>query len=161
MLTLIAEKYLMAFKCLQAAHQLNPKHPGLHERIVYFVIALPTAEDPLHPVAASILSSNSSFIPPKAELEKFNELFRTANRANTAAHVFAALRARARLGDKSKSVNEGAVSSILPLSKTTIDDAHEGLGLLRGWGSDEAVVKLYLEKVERRWKGSARWVQGL
>ena len=161
MLTPIAEKCLMAFKCLQAAHQLDPKHPGVHERIVYFVLALPTAEDPLHPVAASILSSNSSFIPPKAELVKFNELFRTANRANTAAHVFAALRARARLDDKSKSVNEGAVSSILPLSKTTIDDAHEGLSLLREWGSDEAVVKLYLEKVERRWKGSARWVQGL
>jgi hypothetical protein len=68
---------------------------------------------------------------------------------------------RARLDAKSKSANEASLGSILPLSKATIDDAHEGLGLLREWSSDEAVVQAYLEKVDRRWKGSNRWVQGL
>jgi hypothetical protein len=132
----------------------------LHERIVYFGIALQDAEEPLNKVAASIISSNSSFVPSKEELEPFNELFRHKHRARTASHIFAALRARARLDDKSQSANEKGVQSVLTLSKATIDDASEGLGLLRQWGSDEAVVKQYLELVGKKWDGSVRWVEG-
>jgi hypothetical protein len=35
-LTTPTEKILLALKCLQAAYQINPAHPGLHERLIRF-----------------------------------------------------------------------------------------------------------------------------
>lgn len=144
-------KYLLALKCLLAAHAIDSSDPTLHVQLLRFRQALDSLQEPLPAKISEIVSSEFEALLPRSQpLDEWNDSF-LASHKNSVAHVQAALTARLLLNPDSKSQCEQDLLSTLDLEDASIDKAIAGLDLLNEWRSSSAAKQTYIEKAHQKW----------
>ncbi|KAK5115981.1 hypothetical protein LTR62_000437 [Meristemomyces frigidus] len=148
-------KYLPALKCLLATRRLAPDHPQAHYQSLRFRRALEEDKTPLDPHVSAVIQENfiSQIADPEKSLETLNEEFLFAH-WHSARHVQAGVRLLELLHPelepaKGKATNH--LQQTVGEKGTTIEDAVEGLRVLRELeGSREGRVE-YLRIARERW----------
>jgi peptide alpha-N-acetyltransferase len=145
------DKYLLALKCILAAHSINSSDPILHVQLLRFRLTLNSLPEPLPEKISSIVSNEFEKLLPKAEnLGEWNESYMTSHQ-NRVEHVQAALVARLLINPDTKPQCEKELLSTLDLDDATLDKAIAGLDLFDEWKSSSAVRQAYIEKAHKKW----------
>jgi hypothetical protein len=162
------EKYLLALKCLLAAHSIDPEQAKLHEQLIRFRLASPynlnhssarlltyrtvdALPESLPEKVNQILQSLSGkIVPPKSSLSSFNDKYLTAHR-DCARRTQSALNVRLILDESTKSANEKDLIKTLELRDIDMQEAVEGLELLKEWSSEDSVKEQYTSAARKRW----------
>ncbi|KAM5453833.1 hypothetical protein MaudCBS49596_002456 [Microsporum audouinii] len=147
------KKYLLAIKCLLAAHAIDPSNPTLHIQLVKFrqQFDAGAAAALTPPDIIDLINAEFDILLPKStDLTKWNEEFLSSH-AKSAAHVQAALTVRQMLSPESKGQSEKDLISSIDLDTTTLEDALAGLSLLDDWGSAAETKASYSTNARRRW----------
>lgn len=132
----VAEKYLLALKCLLAAAALDGEHPEVHEQIIRFKQAVDSDSETVNPRTAEIIKSEFCLFPAETTLSKYNDEYLTRHK-NCARCTLSALRVRKSLSPESLPSCEKDVAAVLKLSNITLEEAVDALELLRLWRSNE------------------------
>lgn len=143
-------KYLLALKCLQAAREIDPENPKLHEQSVRFRQAISKVSEPLPAQTSEVLKESFTAPSASADLKAYNDDF-LKKHSDSASHLQSAYNVRHVLDASSKSSNEADLKKTLDLPNATIEDAVAGLALLSEWSSDEKVKDDYRAKAASRW----------
>ncbi|RYO26676.1 N-terminal acetyltransferase A complex subunit [Alternaria arborescens] len=143
-------KFLLALKCLQAAREIDPENPKLHEQSVRFRQALAKPAEPLSSQASEVIKDSFTTPPADADLKAYNNDF-LKKHSQSASHLQSGYIVRYILDNSSKSQNEQDLQKTLELSSITIEEAQSGLALLNQWGSAQKVKDDYRAKAAGRW----------
>ncbi|OAG22220.1 TPR-like protein [Alternaria alternata] len=143
-------KFLLALKCLQAAREIDPENPKLHEQSVRFRQALAKPAEPLSSQASEVIKDSFTTPPADADLKAYNDDF-LKKHSQSASHLQSGYNVRYILDNSSKSQNEQDLQKTLDLSSITIEEAQSGLALLNQWGSEQKVKDDYRAKAAGRW----------
>lgn len=153
-------------KCLQAAREIDPENPKLHEQSVRFrqarksnskcpsshtanrTVAKPA--EPLSSQASEVIKDSFTTPPADADLKAYNDDF-LKKHSQSASHLQSGYNVRYILDNSSKSQNEQDLQKTLELSSITIEEAQSGLALLNQWGSAQKVKDDYRAKAAGRW----------
>jgi hypothetical protein len=148
----LADKYVLALKCLMASHSIDPSNPTLHSQIYRFKTAIDNPPEPLHPKVSEIITPElDTLLSPKSpSLGDWNNSFHATHKSS-APHVHAAASVRRLINPESQSQNEKDVLSSLDLESTSLADAVAGLQLLADWGSSDDVKAQYVQTAHKRW----------
>ncbi|KAF3929275.1 hypothetical protein AA313_de0206876 [Arthrobotrys entomopaga] len=148
------KKYLLALKCLLAAHSLAPEDPVVHEQIARFQLFL-NSKPELSPTVQTIIDETFTIAPKEGTLSQFNEAYLSSHGENNAKAVFSVIKTRQVLAaaEGSKSDSEGTDSEsllfeVVKKEGTTLKEAVEGLGMLKDMKGD---VGRYMEEGRSRW----------
>ncbi|KAF1981215.1 TPR-like protein [Aulographum hederae CBS 113979] len=149
------KKFLAALKCLIAARNFDPSDPNLHTQRIRFRRDL-DAETELPTAAKEVIDEvlageGKGLVPSKDDLVSTNEGF-LKEHANSARHVLAGLKVKTLLDPSKKKACEGEVVKVLDLQDVGIEEALEGLEVLREWRSESGVRGEYLSKAKGRWE---------
>lgn len=104
----------------------------------------------------SVITSTFDIIPESTPLKAYNDSFLSRN-SDSIPCTHAALRVRNFLAPESQSQNEQDLLQTLEAEDVTIEDAKEGLDILRAWktkkGGDgtESIMQEYKRKAQERW----------
>lgn len=94
-----------------------------------------------------MIKANSAIVPPKSSLSSLNDKY-LAKHKECARRTQSALTARLLLDSSTKSANEKALVATLGLKNVDMQEAIEGLQLLKKWKGDTGP---YLEAARKRW----------
>lgn len=130
----VAEKHVLALRCLNHAAAVEPDSPRVHEQAIALRQALKQAKE-ISPKVAEIMKEEFKIVDSSADLKKVNEEFQAKHKSSPR-HVLAAIRAKKILGEERSKV-EKEVSSILEIASVQFEDAIEALETLREWRSTE------------------------
>lgn len=152
LLTGAAEKYLLALKCILAAHAIDHADPILHQQVFRLRHTLNTLpKDSLSAKTAEIIHSEFEPHCSKDEnLKKWNEAFLEAHKTSIA-HVQAGLKVRTMVDSTTKEKNEQQLLKTMELSSAQLKDAVNGFDLLHEWKSSSEVREKYKEAAHKRW----------
>ncbi|KAH5073392.1 hypothetical protein HBI17_147320 [Parastagonospora nodorum] len=144
------KKYLLALKCLQAAREVDPEDPTVHEQSIRFRQTIAKLSEPLPSQVSQVI--NETFTTPAvdADLKAYNDSF-LQKHPESASHLQAAYNVRHILDSTSKSQNEQDLIKVLDLPDVTIQQALAGFGLLEEWRSEKQVKDDYRAKAAGRW----------
>jgi hypothetical protein len=124
-----SENFLLAFRCLFAAHKISPSHPKVHELILRFQAAITHESTTIHPQVADVIKSEFTFLPSGQDLMTINEQYLKSNKNNPSA-IMACVRARSVISmDASQSTHD--LFSILQLKDLEIEHVVEAFTLLK------------------------------
>ncbi|EWC48415.1 hypothetical protein DRE_02184 [Drechslerella stenobrocha 248] len=147
-------KYLLALKCLLAAHDIAPEDPVVHEQIVKFQLFLDSKPE-LSPIVQSIIDDTFTLGPKDGvSLAEFNESYLQSQGSRSARAVFAVVKTRQVLaaagksGDGAETDSEALLVGALELEGATLKEAVEGLAVVRELKGDVAAYTT---------AGRARW----
>ncbi|KAK6335543.1 hypothetical protein TWF696_002315 [Orbilia brochopaga] len=145
------KKYLLALKCLLAAHALAPEDPVVHEQIVKFQLFLASKPE-LSPTVQSIIEETFTLAPADTPLSEFNEQYLQSH-ADSARAVFSVVRTRQALAAAEAAGQTEADSETLLLAVpakegTTLKEAVEGLAVMKEIKGD---VAGYAAAARERW----------
>ncbi|KKZ61903.1 hypothetical protein EMCG_03602 [[Emmonsia] crescens] len=144
-------KYLLALKCLLAAHSIDPHNPVLHTQMARFRKTIDTLSEPLPSnVSEVIIADFDPLLPKTQDLTNWNESF-LATHESSAAHVQAALSVRRFLSPDSIPQGEMELLSTVDLETTSLSDALAGLHLLEDWHSGQDAKSAYISQAQKRW----------
>ncbi|KAL4977551.1 NMDA receptor-regulated protein 1-domain-containing protein [Aspergillus desertorum] len=147
-------KYVLALKCLAAAHSIDASHPTLHVQLLQFRQALNKLSEPLPPQVAEAVDAEFEALLPKTQnLDEWNRSFLSAHE-DSIPHKHAYLTCQQLLKPESKSENERELTATLDASIVSLETALAGLDLLGEWGSDQATKTAYAEKASSKWPES-------
>ena len=151
----VAEKYLPALKCLLATRRLQPDHPQSHYQSLRFRRALEEDKTPLDPKMNAVIQENfiSQIADPEKSLETLNEEFLFAH-WHSPKHVQAGVRLLELLHPELEPAKEKATKHLIQTlgeKGTTIEDAVEGLRVLRELEGSKSGREEYLKKAKERW----------
>ncbi|OXV06757.1 hypothetical protein Egran_05472 [Elaphomyces granulatus] len=136
------KKYLLALKCLLAAHAIDSSNPKLHVQLVHFRRALDSISEPLpSKVSETVVNRFETLLPQSLDLLEWNNSFLASHKASVS-HVQAFLNAQLLLNPKNRSESEKDLLSTLDLENASIHDAIDGLELLTEWGSDQTITTI-------------------
>ncbi|EFR03747.1 NMDA receptor-regulated protein 1 [Nannizzia gypsea CBS 118893] len=147
------KKYLLAIKCLMAAHAIDPSNPTLHVQLVKFrqQFDAGAAGELTPPDIVELINAEFDLLLPKStDLTQWNEEFLSTH-AKSAPHVQAALTVRQMLKPESKEQAEKDLISSIDLDNTSLEQALAGLSLLDEWGSTVETKASYSTSARRRW----------
>jgi len=145
------KKYLLALKCLLAAHAIDSSNPILHVQLVRFRRALDSISEPLPSKVSEIVANRfEALLPQSLDLLEWNDSFLASYKASVS-HVQAFLNVQLLLNPDSRSESEKDLLSTLDLENVSVSDAIDGLELLTEWGSDQTVRMAFIEKASTRW----------
>ncbi|CAI6334236.1 unnamed protein product [Periconia digitata] len=154
-------KPLLAFKCLQAAKELDPSHPSVHKNAILLRNHLNNLKEPLPEPIAESIKQNFTTPPPTADvaaLKALNDEYIKAH-SSSPSHLHSAYDVRHHLDAASKSQNEDDLLKTLDLKGIELGEAAAGVGLLREWKSEGKVLDKYCEKARGKWDGAATFVR--
>jgi hypothetical protein len=103
--------------------------------------------EPLPDKVSQVIKANSGIIPPKSSLSSYNDKY-LAKHKECARRTQAALTSRLLLDASTKSANEKTLVATLGLKDVEMQEAIEGLQLLKKWKSDSTA---YLAAAKKRW----------
>jgi hypothetical protein len=135
MLTL-AEKYLLALRCLNAALAIDAANPIVHEQAVRFRLAINPRLASLPAKVAGVIETEFTAIDASTDLKKYNSDFLEKHK-DSASHLVSAVKIQRLLGEDPKKC-EKDLSGVLGLKSNDWEPAAEALGLLYQWRSSEA-----------------------
>ncbi|KAI8936264.1 hypothetical protein NX059_006686 [Plenodomus lindquistii] len=144
------KKYLLALKCLEAARELDPENPKLHEQSVRFRQTLSKLSEPLPSQVSLVIKDTFTTPPPDTDLKSYNDEF-IKKHSDSALHLHSAYNTRFFLDNGSKSQNEEDLKKTLELANITIEQAVAGQSLLSEWKSEQNVKDDYRAKAASRW----------
>ncbi|KAH0563353.1 hypothetical protein GP486_002088 [Trichoglossum hirsutum] len=130
------KKFILALKCLLIAFKIDPENPILHEQITRFKLALKEA-DPLSPKISEVINAEFAPLLPSEDISllEYNDTFLSKHN-RSARHIQSALRIRRLLSsDSSLSQDEKTILDTLDFPDISLQEAREGLDLLRDWNS--------------------------
>ncbi|KAK6495345.1 hypothetical protein TWF481_003369 [Arthrobotrys musiformis] len=139
-------KYLLALKCLLAAHNIAPEDPVVHEQIVRFQNFL-NSKPELSPTVKSIIDETFTLTPKEGSLAEFNEAYLSSH-ADSPRAAFSVVKARQALGASEGAELETLVFEALKKEGATLKDAVDGLALIKEIKGD---VGRYTEEARQRW----------
>lgn len=113
-----------------------------------------TLPSPLPPAVSETITSAFTLIPTGTSLADFNNDY-LAKHKDSALHILSALSVRQTLDPTSKAQNEKQVPEILDMEQAGLEDALEGLNVLKSWGCEESALAAYREKAAKRWGESS------
>ncbi|KAE9980899.1 hypothetical protein BLS_008089 [Venturia inaequalis] len=142
------KKYLLALKCLIAAHSLDPEQSKLHEQLIRFRQTLDAAPKSESAKLNEVFEKCSKIIPVTSSLTSFNEEY-LKKHATCARRTQSGLQGRQLLDPSSQSKNEKALVESLDFAD--LEEAFEGLKVLKLWKSDANVKGEYMEKAAKKW----------
>jgi hypothetical protein len=149
------EKYLLALKCLLAAHYINPSDPVLHTQIARFRKVLDDFSETLSPNVAEIITTEFDSLLPKSKSPNcWNEDFLNANHTS-APHVQSALSVRLLLKPDSKGQVEKDLLNTVDLETASLEDAMSALRLLDEWESSQDAKSAFTSHAHKRWKDAS------
>ncbi|KAF5851366.1 hypothetical protein GGP41_004200 [Bipolaris sorokiniana] len=146
-------KYLLALKCLQAAREIDPENPKLHEQSVRFRQAISKPVEPLSTQASEVIKATFTAPPADADLNVYNDEF-LKKHSESALHLQSGYNVRYILDNSSKSQNEQDLLKTLDLPTITIEEAKAGLTLLNEWKSEQGFKDDYRAKASSRWSAA-------
>ena len=135
----VLEKYVLALRCLNAARNIAPQHPVVHQQTIALRQSLGSVLGSLPPKVQEVLKNEFTAISPSADLRKLNLEFRTQNSLN-ALHALAALRVDRLLGADKAKCQQAAVD-IVKQHETTLEDAQVVLDALKEWDAEPGPLK--------------------
>lgn len=148
----LAGKYLLALKCILAAHSIDPSHPTLHAQMARFRRTVDNLPEPLPPNVSEVIAADFDPLLPKTQdLTSWNNAFLDAHNDNPA-HVQSALSVRQLLASGSKADNEKGLLSTIDFQAASLENALAGLSLLDDWGSSQDTKTTYMTQANKRWK---------
>ncbi|KAE8851666.1 hypothetical protein PTNB73_00682 [Pyrenophora teres f. teres] len=143
-------KYLLALKCLQAAREIDPENPKLHEQSVRFRQALTKPAEPLSSQTEQVIKESFTTPAADADLKAHNDDF-LKKHAQSASHLQSGYNVRYILDNASKSQNEQDLQKTLELPNITMEEAKAGMALLDEWESEQKIKDDYRAKAASRW----------
>jgi N-alpha-acetyltransferase 15/16, NatA auxiliary subunit len=148
-------KYLLALKCLLAAHRIDASDPELHVQLLRFRQVVDNVPERVPTkISETVVTEFENLLPKSQDLREWNDSFLSSHKASVL-HVQAALTARLLLNSDSKPQCEEALLATLDLEDASISKAVTGLELLGEWGSSHVTKSAYVEKAHERWKGAS------
>ncbi|KAL8736156.1 MAG: hypothetical protein Q9166_000311 [cf. Caloplaca sp. 2 TL-2023] len=145
------KKYPLALRCLLAARSIDSSHSTNHEQAIRLRHTLNSLPDPLPPKISEVLDAElSSLISSDADLLKLNTDFLTKH-SDSAAHVQASLCARQLLDPKTADENQKDVIRTLAVPSVSLEDAIQGLDLLKDWKAELRYRNDYVAAAHERW----------
>ncbi|KAH8598967.1 NMDA receptor-regulated protein 1-domain-containing protein [Bisporella sp. PMI_857] len=142
------KKYLLALKSLLAAAALDKEHPKVHEQIVRYRLAIDEDSKEILPQSLETIKSEFHLLPSSVDISKFNEEYLSKHKGS-AKHTLYALSVRRLLSSGKSSDVEKSIVGILKLPSITLEEAAEGLELLKTWKSSE--VDAYRSSATAKW----------
>lgn len=159
-LIIYTEKYLLALRCLLASRSLNPSDPVTHEQLIRLRHTIDASGSLIPPKVSEVINSELSLILPKdVDLLTLNADF-LHTYATSAPHVQAGLRARHLLDPASRAQNQADLLHALILDSTSLQDAINGLPLLKQWHAEVSAQKQYVAKAHERWPEATAFSKG-
>lgn len=153
-LTVVAEKYLPALKCLLALKALRPEHPKYHELSGRFKLALDTLSEPLPDQVKKVIDETFlSKLDSKKSLNESNEQYLTEHK-DSAAHVHSVVRLRRALSPEDKDAVAKSVQNLrdtLDAEATGLQEAEEGLRVLDELRAGVDAKEAYVAAARGRW----------
>lgn len=148
----------MALKCLLAAAKLTLDDPTVHNQIIRFKKAIEPPPEPLLAEVTTVIDTEfyTTLLPSKnTDLVTFNSEY-LAKHKDTPSKLFGGLRAKNLVKPEATSeIEAGVLESIRGgLDKYTLEDAYEGLGLLRETKASDKAVEEYKSVAKGRWENA-------
>jgi N-alpha-acetyltransferase 15/16, NatA auxiliary subunit len=143
----MAEKYVLALRCLNAALALDASDPRVHEQVVHFSKVLHSKLGSLPPQVQEVLKSEFTATKPSTDLEEYNNDFE-AKHKESPVHRISAIKTKKVLGEDTAAC-ERELGSILEMAGITWETAKDVLRLLREWRSTE--VDAFKKKASAKW----------
>ncbi|KAG0633342.1 NMDA receptor-regulated protein 1-domain-containing protein [Tuber brumale] len=124
------KKWLLALKCLIAAHKTEKENPVVHEQTIRFRRAVDSLvdEDIKEPSREVLTAELESILPKATDLKSYNEEFLNSHK-DSPKHVHGALRARHLLSPEEANIAD-ELANALSLENLTLKEAVEGQALL-------------------------------
>ena len=146
------EKYLLALKCLLAAHDLDPANPTLHTQVYRFRSLTEKSREDIPPRISEIISLESkSLFDGDRSVSDWNQSF-IASHESSVPHVQAGLRVRGLIDKDSRGQNEKDLIETLSLPGITLAEGTAGLELLGLWRTSAEVVAAYQKAAGSIWR---------
>ena len=148
----------MALKCLLAAAKLTPEDPTVHIQIIKFKKAIDSPPEPLPAEITTVIDTEfyTTLLPSKnTDLVAFNSEY-LAKHTDTPSKLFGGLRAKHLVKPESISEIEASILESIKggLDTYTLEDAYEGLGLLRETKASDKAVEEYKSVAKGKWENS-------
>lgn len=152
MLTLVAEKYLLALKCLLAAAALDKDHPMVHEQIIRFKLAIDKDIEFLAPKSVECIKSEFTLLPASIDLVEYNDKYLAKNKSS-ARHVVSALKVRKLISPDAAKNCERDIAGVISRTDISLVEAQHVLDVLKSWRSGE--VDGFKSKAKAKWPKSS------
>ena len=151
---IVAEKYLLALKCLLSLHELDPADPTLHTQVYQFRDTTKKSREEIPPRIVEIIALElKSLFGGDQSVSDWNQSFITTHKSS-ASHVQAGLRVRELIDASSREQNEKDLIETLSLQGMTLAEATVGLELLEEWRSSAEVVVAYKNAAGSIWSAA-------
>lgn len=132
-----------------AAAALDEHNSKVHSQIIRFKLATDADSASLSPKAAEIIKSEFNLLPTSAsDLTDYNDSY-LAKHKDCARRVLSALKTRKLLKPETGKDCEKDVVGVLAIDGVTMQEATEGLELLKDWRSGEA--ETFRSKAAAKW----------
>ena len=152
------KKYLLAAKCVRTLREQDPKDPKIHvmiARLRNLIQSKPKEEEVPARTLNTLIETTKDItdLDTQTDSIQWNEAYHfEAHNKQNAASTQAYLRVRQLLDSSSQAKNEEDLAQSLDLESCTLDDATEGLDILRDeWYSSAAVLTKYREAGAKKW----------
>ena len=148
----------MALKCLLAAAKHTPEDPTVHNQIIRFKKAIDSPPESLPVEVTAVIDTEfyTTLLPSKnTNLVAFNSEY-LAKHNDIPSKLFGGLRAKHLVKPESTSEIEASVLESIKggLGTYTLEDAYEGLGLLREAKASDKAVEEYKSVAKGRWENA-------
>jgi tetratricopeptide (TPR) repeat protein len=151
LLIVSAEKYLLALRCLLSSYSIDNANPVVHEQLLRFRHVVSSLPEQLPTNISEIIESELSPILPKdANLSKLNEDFLGPDPPSLA-HAQAAVRVRRVMTPDRLDQDQKSLLALLEIDNATLQDAMNGLRMLKEWQTKPEAIGEYVEKARSRW----------
>lgn len=142
----LAEKHLLALRCLLSASAIDAEHPKVHEHIVRFKQAMDADAESINPTSAEIIKSEFTLFPASKSLAEYNDEYLSKHKSS-ASSTLSALRVRKILNPASNPDKD--IVGVLNLQDITLETAVSALELLKSWKSSE--VESFQSTAAAKW----------
>lgn len=132
---------------------MDPNHPKCHEQGGRFKLALDKLEEPLPPKVKDVIDSCYLSKLSSKSLEECNEEYLESHKTS-APHVQSVVRFRSILNpgtEETKSKGVEDLQATLQLDSITLQEAVDGLQLLRDIDADKGAREAYVQAAQKRW----------
>jgi hypothetical protein len=147
----IAEKYILALGCLNAASAIDANSPIVHEQAVAFRFMLNNKPE-LPAKVAKLLNSEFQIISPSTDLKALNDKYLSEHK-QIPGPVISAIKVQRLLGED-KVRCEKELAELLSVPDFTFSDAVMVLDLLKTWKSSE--TEAFQKAALSKWPGVTR-----
>lgn len=149
-----SEKYLLALRCLLAAHSLSPSHPTSHYQLLRLQHTLHTLPSPLPPPTSFVISAQlAPLLALDADPHAANTAF-LGRHPRSATHLHAFLRAHNFLPPPPSPLDtepaELLLGSLDEDWDVGVQEARSGLDVLEEWGLGDEVRRRYTARARER-----------